>query len=49
MVCGVGTMKAAVAPEHQEQVLGGTLQRLLCLDPACGCGTANVFKAEETP
>jgi aminocarboxymuconate-semialdehyde decarboxylase len=34
----VGTVKAAVAPEHQAKVLGGTLQRLLCLDVACGCG-----------
>jgi len=43
----VGTVKAAIAPEHQERVLGGTLQRLLCLDPARGCG-AGEFKAEET-
>jgi hypothetical protein len=35
----VGTVKAAIAPEHQAKVLGGTLQRLLCLGPACGCGT----------
>jgi aminocarboxymuconate-semialdehyde decarboxylase len=43
----VGTVRAAIAPEHQENVLGGTLRRLLCLDPACGCGSPNEFKAEE--
>ena len=33
----VGTVKAAIAPEHQDGVLGGTLARLLCLDSACAC------------
>jgi aminocarboxymuconate-semialdehyde decarboxylase len=43
----VGTVKAAVAPEHQEMVLGGTLRRLLCLDAACGCAAPGPLKAEE--
>ncbi|HEY2135226.1 MAG TPA: amidohydrolase family protein [Xanthobacteraceae bacterium] len=43
----VATVKAAVAPEHQDAVLGGTLQRLLCLKGACGCGTPGHLKAEE--
>jgi aminocarboxymuconate-semialdehyde decarboxylase len=43
----VATVKAAVAPEHQDAVLGGTLQRLLCLEGACGCGTPGHLKAEE--
>jgi len=34
----VGTVRAAVAPEHHAMVLGGTLQRLLCLDADCRCG-----------
>jgi hypothetical protein len=33
----VGTVRAAVAPEQQDKVLGGTLARLLCLDPGCSC------------
>ena len=45
----VGTVRAAIVPEHQDKVLGGTLQRLLCLDPACGCGAPRELKAEETP
>jgi aminocarboxymuconate-semialdehyde decarboxylase len=44
----VGTVRAAVAPEHQDKVLGGTLQRLLCLDAGCGCGAPRELKAEET-
>ncbi len=44
----VGTVKAALAPEHQEKVLGGTLQHLLCLDPACGCAGPSELKAEES-
>jgi aminocarboxymuconate-semialdehyde decarboxylase len=32
----VGTVTAAIAPEHQDKVLGGTIARLLCLDSACG-------------
>jgi len=43
----VATVRAAVAPEHHDKVLGGTLQRLLCLDPACGCATSRELKAEE--
>ena len=44
----VGTVKAAVAPEHHDMVLGGTLKRLLCLDGSCGCGNAStLFKAEQ--
>lgn len=42
----VGTVKAAVAPQDQAKVLGGTLQRLLCFDPACGCAPGTL-KAEE--
>jgi aminocarboxymuconate-semialdehyde decarboxylase len=42
----VATVRAAVAPEHQDKVLGGTLRRLLCLEPACGCGTPRDMKAE---
>jgi aminocarboxymuconate-semialdehyde decarboxylase len=34
----VATVKAAVSPEHQEAVLGGTVQRILCVEPVCGCG-----------
>jgi aminocarboxymuconate-semialdehyde decarboxylase len=33
----VGTVKAALPRQQQEAVLGGTLQRILCLNPACGC------------
>jgi aminocarboxymuconate-semialdehyde decarboxylase len=33
----VATARAAVAPEHQDKVLGGTIARLMCLDPACAC------------
>jgi aminocarboxymuconate-semialdehyde decarboxylase len=43
----VATVRAAVAPEHHDKVLGGTLQRLLCLDAACGCATPRELKAEE--
>jgi aminocarboxymuconate-semialdehyde decarboxylase len=43
----VATVRAALAPEHHDKVLGGTLQRLLCVDPACGCGTPREMKAEE--
>jgi aminocarboxymuconate-semialdehyde decarboxylase len=34
----VATVQAAIAAPHQAAVLGGTAQRLLCLDPGCGCG-----------
>jgi aminocarboxymuconate-semialdehyde decarboxylase len=44
----VGTVKAAVAPEHQEMVLGGTLRKLLCLDGTCGCAGPRTMTAEET-
>jgi hypothetical protein len=43
----VGTVRAALAPEHHAMVLGGTLQRLICLDSACGCTTPQAIKAEE--
>jgi len=33
----VATVRAAVAPEHQEAVLGGTISLLMCLDPRCSC------------
>jgi len=33
----VPTVKAALAPEHHDAVLGGTVQKLMCLSPACGC------------
>jgi aminocarboxymuconate-semialdehyde decarboxylase len=42
----VGTVKAAVAPQDQAKVLGGTLQSLLCLNSACGCAPGTL-KAEE--
>jgi aminocarboxymuconate-semialdehyde decarboxylase len=42
----VATVKAAVAAEHQENVLGGTLRRLMCLDAACGAH-APTMRAEE--
>jgi aminocarboxymuconate-semialdehyde decarboxylase len=44
----VATVRAGIAPEHHDKVLGGTLQRLMCLDPACGCGTPGDLKVEET-
>ena len=34
----VANVKAAVAPEHQEAVLGGTAAGILCHDSGCGCG-----------
>lgn len=33
----VRTVKEAVPAEKQEAVLGKTVQRILCLSPACGC------------
>lgn len=33
----VGVTRAGVAEEHHTAVLGGTVQRILCVDPACGC------------
>jgi aminocarboxymuconate-semialdehyde decarboxylase len=44
----VGTVRAALAPEHHAMVLGGTLQRLLCLDTACGGTAPQAIKVEET-
>jgi hypothetical protein len=37
----VANVKAAVAPEHQEAVLGGTAAGILCHDGGCGCGSAH--------
>jgi len=34
----VATVNAAVAAEHRPAVLGGTIQKMMCLSPACGCG-----------
>jgi aminocarboxymuconate-semialdehyde decarboxylase len=34
----VANVKAAVAPEHQEAVLGGTAAGILCHESGCGCG-----------
>lgn len=34
----VATVRAAVPEKHLAAVLGGTVQKLLCLSPACGCG-----------
>jgi aminocarboxymuconate-semialdehyde decarboxylase len=37
----VANVKAAVAAEYQDAVLGGTAARLLCTTPGCGCGSAH--------
>jgi aminocarboxymuconate-semialdehyde decarboxylase len=34
----VGTVNAAVEETHRAAVLGGTVQKIMCLNPACGCG-----------
>lgn len=34
----VATVKAAVADENLPAVLGGTVQKIMCLNPSCGCG-----------
>ena len=34
----VATVNAAVAEEHRPAVLGGTVQKMMCLNPSCGCG-----------
>jgi hypothetical protein len=33
----VASVKAVVDETHQPAVLGGTVQRIMCLDPGCGC------------
>jgi aminocarboxymuconate-semialdehyde decarboxylase len=34
----VGSVNAAVEERHRPAVLGATVQQIMCLDPACGCG-----------
>jgi aminocarboxymuconate-semialdehyde decarboxylase len=34
----VGSVNAAVEEPHRPAVLGATVQKIMCLDPACGCG-----------
>lgn len=34
----VATVTAVVPSEQQDAVPGGTVQRILCIDRACGCG-----------
>lgn len=34
----VATVTAAIEEKHLPAVLGGTVQKLLCLSPSCGCG-----------
>lgn len=34
----VASVNAAVEDKHRSAVLGGTVQRIMCLDSTCGCG-----------
>jgi aminocarboxymuconate-semialdehyde decarboxylase len=35
----VSTVKEAVQEKDQAAVLGGTIQKIMCLNPTCGCGS----------
>ena len=43
----VATVTAAVPAEHRDAVLGGTVQRILCVDPTCGCGGRRLKPARD--
>jgi aminocarboxymuconate-semialdehyde decarboxylase len=34
----VGSIDAVVPEEKRAAVLGGTVQKIMCLSPGCGCG-----------
>jgi aminocarboxymuconate-semialdehyde decarboxylase len=43
----VASINAAVEERHRPAVLGATVQKIMCLDPACGCGGhSSTSKAE---
>jgi aminocarboxymuconate-semialdehyde decarboxylase len=45
----VGSVKAAVEEKYQAAVLGGTVQKIMCLNPTCGCGGRPLTPTVDTP
>jgi aminocarboxymuconate-semialdehyde decarboxylase len=45
----VASVKAAVPERHQAAVLGRTVQKIMCLNPVCGCGGRPLTPMVDTP